>query len=369
MPLFAVTKPQMQSAIGAHVMVDGRPYVNFAGSSYLGLASQPEILNTGISTLQQYGAGAPLLRGQALASPAHERVEVEAAEFFQTPAALYVASGYLFGLTVLPALKPRHGVIFFDELVHYSLREAIAAAGVRSYAYRHADPVDLDHLLKQHVQAGETPLVATDGMFGLFGEIAPLDALWRSVAAYEGRLLVDESHSFGVLGPSGRGALEHHSLRDVDAVIGGSLAKGFGTCGGIVPASAAQVSAFRSTPAGLGASAGSAASAAMCAASLSYVRRHPELLSRLRDNVSYLKSELLNLGLNIPQTIAPVAAFTLGSDEVMRALQQRLLDDGIFVYYVRYLGAQATGAIRCGIFADHAREDLDRLISALRRWL
>src|SRR5690606_31879147 len=106
--------------------------------------------------------------------------------------------------------------------------------------------------------------VATDGMFSTLGEIAPLRALWQAVQPYDGRLLVDESHSFGVLGAHGRGAVEHHDMPRSVALSGGSLGKAFGTCGGIIPASAMEVAACRGTPVGRGASAGLPAAAAMC---------------------------------------------------------------------------------------------------------
>jgi 7-keto-8-aminopelargonate synthetase-like enzyme len=105
----------------------------------------------------------------------------------------------------------------------------------------------------------------------------------------------------------------------------------------------------------------------MCAASLKFVRQHPELLQRLRANIAYLKSGLREIGLPVADNLAPVATFQTGSHQSMQGLQERLMSEGIFVLHSNYIGTGATGVIRCGIFADHTTENLDRLVEALRR--
>jgi 7-keto-8-aminopelargonate synthetase-like enzyme len=194
--------------------------------------------------------------------------------------------------------------------------------------------------------------------------------LSQVTAAYDGRLLVDESHAFGVLGAAGRGALEHHGMTNAGALVGGSLAKAFGTCGGLALGSAADIQAMDSTPVVRGAAVGSPAAMAMGAASLDYVRNHPELLTRLRDNTAYLKSGLRRLGLALHgDDIAPIAAFALDSTVSTLRLHAALLAEGIFVYRSTYIGAGSTGVIRCAVFADHTQEHLAVLLDALRRLL
>jgi 8-amino-7-oxononanoate synthase len=364
------TKPRtLETAVRPEIVIDGKRYVNFGGSAYLGLASRPEILSAGLETLQQCGSGAPLARSHRVFTHAHQQVESEAATFFRSEAALFLSSGYYFGLIALAAIRTDFGAIFFDELAHFSLREAIAASGLKSYAFRHLDACDLRTQLTRHLGASETPLVVTDGLFSAWGEIAPLDEILQAIAPYEGRLLVDESHSFGVLGATGRGVGEHAVTLGFPVLRGGSLGKAFGTCGGIIPASEEEVASFRCTPAGRGASAGLPAAAAMCAASLRYVRHHPELLQRLRENIVYMKSGLRRLGLDVRDSLAPVATFVTDRRASLSALKEELMSEGIFVYHSTYLGAGTGGAIRCGVFADHTTEHIDRLISALSRLL
>jgi 7-keto-8-aminopelargonate synthetase-like enzyme len=371
MDLESSVKPLMlESSVGAEIVLSGNRYVNFGGSSYLGLASNPRILEAGIAALRELGAGGPIPRGHAIGSGPLRTVEQRACHFFASDAALYLGSGYHFGLAATAVLCRQYNAVFFDEFAHFALRDGIAACGLPHRSFRHLDAEDLEHQLRHHLAASERPLVVTDGLYSTFGEIAPLDRLWHVTAAYEGRLVVDESHAFGVLGASGRGALEHHGIPRAGVLAGGSLGKAFGTCGGLVLGSAADVTALQSTPVVRGASTGSPAAAAMGAASLDYVRDHPLLLTQLRDNTTYLKSGLRRLGLTLRgDDMAPIASFALDSSESTQRLQAALLAEGIFVYRSTYLGADSGGVIRCAVFADHAQQHLDCLLDALRRLL
>jgi len=360
----------LQSAVGAEIVIDGRRYINFGGSSYLGMAARPHILQAGMEALSECGSGAPLARFHRVFTRAHQEVESQACRLFESDAAMYIAGGYYFGLVALAAIRKRFDTIYFDEHAHFSLREAIAASGLESRSFRHLDAQHLRDRLASQAGSRHCPLVVTDGLFSTLGEIAPLDELADIVTPYDGKLLVDESHSFGVLGPNGRGAVEHHGLQGGPVLFGGSLGKAFGTCGGIIPGSVDEVTEMRLTPAGRGASAGLAAAAAMCARSLQFVREHPELLRQLRVNVSYLKSGLRKLGLTVDCSDVPIAAFTVGVQEQdLRSLRDRLQAQGIFVYHSKYIGAGAAGVIRCGIFADHTTEHMDALLQALSRML
>jgi 7-keto-8-aminopelargonate synthetase-like enzyme len=359
----------LESPAGAQIVIDGRTYINFGGSSYLGLSAHPAVIDAGVAAVREFGAGTPPPRDQQVVTRAHQDVEFEAASFFDCEMAHYLAAGYLFGLVSVAALQSQFNAIFFDEFSHYCLRDAIGASGLNCHAYHHLDPVDLEATLRASLGPSQRPLIVTDGLFPTLGEIAPLAELWQVASRFNGRLLVDESHSFGVLGQHGRGARELFELSGSAALVGGSLGKAFGTCGGIIPGSAEEVAALRRTPAGRGASGGLAASAAMCARSLRYLREHPELLERLRSNIAYLKRGLAGLGLRVTEMTVPIAAFTAGSREDMMALHKQLRDEGIFVYYTSYIAAGPEGVIRCGIFADHTRAHMDALLHALSRLL
>jgi len=358
------------SAVGAEIVLSGRRYISFGGSSYLGLASNPYIIDAGITALRECGSGAPVPSNHNVSTRALVDVETEARQFFASATSMYVNAGYYFGLAAMAAVRDHYEAVFFDEFAHYSLLEAIAAAGLPRYPYRHLDVDDLARQIKLCLGPKQRPLIVTDGLFSTVGEIAPLDELTRIVSAHDGRLLVDESHSFGVLGATGRGAVEHYSLPSAGLLRGGSLGKAFGTCGGIILAEESDAEPLRGSAVGRGASTGLTAAAAMCAASIRFVGEHPGLLVRLRENIRYLKAGLARLGLAIGgDAPAPIASFSTASGKTTRSLQQALMREGIFVYHSTYVGAAEGGVIRCGIFADHTREQLDALLDALRRLL
>ena len=357
----------LESPIGAEIVIDGARYINFAGSSYLGLSGVADILERGTRELRQTGAGYQLSRHFGLVSQALQDIESEGAAYFGSEAALYLNTGYLLGFALIAAVREHFSAIYFDELAHYCLRDAIAASGLQAYAFRHLDVSHLEELLKRHVLAGERALIATDGMYSTFGEIAPLNEMARVAVTYGARLLVDESHSFGVLGAHGRGASEHHAILSEAPLIGGSLSKAFGVVGALIPATTIEVDALRVTRVCRGAAVGLPAAAAMGTAALRYVRSHPELLQRLRTNTTYLKQGLRRLGIDVGDSLAPVAAFSLPSHAAMSSLQQHLFAEGLYVLLSDYIGAGSEGVIRCGIFADHRQGHLDQLLDALRR--
>lgn len=359
----------IQSPVGAEIVIDGVRYVNFGGSSYLGLSGSTDIVEAGMVALRASGSGYQFARHYQIATRAHQDAESEAAAFFGSEAALYLPSGYYFGFVAMAALRQHYHAVFLDELSHHSLREGAAVSGLPSYEFRHLDSDDLGAKLKRHLRAHEMPLVLTDGMYSTFGEIAPLREFASILAPYGGRLVVDESHSFGVLGDNGRGVSEHHDLHAPSILIGGSTGKAFGVIGGIIPGSEAEIAELRMSPAARSSSVGLPASAAMCAMSFRYVRRHPELLQRLRANVAHMKKGLRKIGVDVADTVAPVATFTTRSGESMQTLQARLMSEGIYVLHSNYIGAAPAGVIRCGIFADHTDEHIERLIDALRRLL
>jgi 7-keto-8-aminopelargonate synthetase-like enzyme len=350
---------------GAEMMIEGRAILNFGGSSYLGLTRQPELTQAAISALRDQGPLAQLPRHYGFALGANLDVEQEAARFFGCEAAMYFATGYLFGLIGLSGLSESYDIVFLDESAHYNLRDGALAAGKPVHAFRHRCPDDLAQQIRERLPAGARPLVATDGMFPTFGSVAPLDAYAAILRPHAGWLLVDESHAFGVLGPSGRGAVEHHAVQGPRVVAGGSLGKAFCAYGGLALGERTVVDRLWSASAARGAASGMSSGAAMSAASLNWVRRNPARLAKLRVNVKHLKCGLKALGLEVDDGEAPVAAFVAGSAGRMKRLQAELFDAGFYVIYSTYVGAGPAGAIRCAAFADHEPGHIDQLLGAL----
>ena len=358
---------QIDSPSGAHMVVDGRTILNFGGCCYLGLSSEPELLEAAQFALRDQGPMGQLPRHYGFALGANLDAEAAAAQFFGTDVAMYFSAGYLFGLIALVGLVQMYDAIFIDEKAHYSLRDGAAASGKPIYEFKHRDDADLALVMKKNLQSGQIPLVATDGMFPTFGSIPPLGSYMRLLDPHAGWLIVDESHSFGIIGPTGRGAVEEYGLPRQRVVAGGSMGKAFCAFGGIAVGTKTAIDAMWKSPAARGAATGMSCGAAMTAASIRYVEQHPELLKKLRENTGRLKAGIRTMGIEIENTDAPVVTFAKGSAAEMIHLQQQLFDEGILVFYSTYVGAGPNGVIRCAVFADHTPEDIDRLLATFSR--
>lgn len=355
----------LESAAGAEIVIDDRKYLNFGGSSYLGLSAHPAIIAAGIAGLNARGSGMQMPSSQGLSVPETAEIEHVAADFFRVEASLFFSCGYLFPLAALAALDRDRHVVFADEFAHFAIRDGIRASGLAAFSYRHCDPEDLRTKLKSHISVGQTPCIATDGLFSTFGNIPPLDELFEICSGYGGKLLIDESHSFGTMGASGRGTIEHFGLVSPNIVAGGSLGKAFGACGGIALGSSESIRRLKDTPAGLGAGKGAPHLGAMCAESLKLVKRTPLFLKNLRQNTSQLKQGLQQIGIDVGNSDAPIAAFSRGSFEANRACKQQLRERGIFVYHSKYIGTGTDGVIRLAVFSDHTNDQISYLLQEL----
>lgn len=358
---------EIESPSGAHMVIDGQQILNFGGSCYLGLSQQPELIEAGTHALRTLGPIAQLGRHYGFALTANLEAEKAAQRFFEAEAAMYFATGYLFGLIAMAGLKDDYDIIFIDEKAHYSLRDGAMASGKPLVDFKHCSPEDLSLQVKRHLSHGQVPLLATDGMFATIGNLPPLDAYFRVLEPFQGWLVVDESHSFGVIGAHGRGAVEKFGLSRERVVAGGSLGKALCAFGGIAIGSEHAISAMWKSAPARGAGLGMSSGAAMSAASMTYLCQHPEQLETLRQNIKYLKAGLRDLGIQVDDTEAPIATFSKGTAAEMDALQQKLMAEGIHITYSKYIGAGPDGCIRLAIFSDHRIEDIDRLLDAFRK--
>jgi len=349
----------------ARIEVDGRSLLNFGGSAYLGLGGNQALLDAGAAALRRFGVHSQLGRHYGYALSPNLDAEQAARAYFGVDGAMYFGTGYLFGLIAIPALAAFCDAIFIDEAAHYSLVDGARASGRPVHIFRHCDAADLGRQLARQLPAGARPMIVTDGMFATRGTVAPLADYDRLLRRHAGWLVVDESHSFGVLGAQGRGAVEACGIAPDRVVAGGSMSKAFGAHGGIALGPARIIEHLWQAPAARGAALGSSAGAAMTACSLQLVRRQPGLRERLRSNTQLLKRSLRQLGLAIDDNDSPISAFIVGDAQRMRNIQETLMQEDIFITYSQYVGAGPEGVLRVAAFADHQAADIHRLQSAL----
>jgi 8-amino-7-oxononanoate synthase len=204
----------IETSVGSRVIIDGRERDYFAGCGYLGLQNHPELLAAATDALQRYGLGTATSRGGYGEHPVYVALEEMAARYFGAEAALYYVTAYLGNTILLQGVGGEYDRIFMDDASHFSVRDSVQIAGVPVTSFRHLDPDDLAAQLRGQLRPGERPLVISDGVFPISGEIAPLPDYLRALAAYPGAILcLDDAHATGVLGDNGQGTAEYWKNR------------------------------------------------------------------------------------------------------------------------------------------------------------
>src|SRR6516162_4247294 len=235
-----VTVRQRADAARTLTLADGRELVDFSSNDYLGLARHPALARAMSACAAGAGAGSGashLITGHGAE---HDRLEEELAEFTHRERALLFSTGYMANLAVMTALAGRGERALLDRLCHASLIDGARLSGATLARYRHADAGDAARLAE--ADPGHTVLLATDGVFSMDGDLAPLPALARCARAHDLWLVVDDAHGLGVIGASGGGVLEHYGLgSEAVPVLVGTLGKAFGSFGAFVAGSAALI--------------------------------------------------------------------------------------------------------------------------------
>ncbi|MGA2033493.1 MAG: pyridoxal phosphate-dependent aminotransferase family protein, partial [Thermoguttaceae bacterium] len=336
----------MQSAPGPYATIDGRRYLYFVGTGYLGLQNHPEVLRAAIEALQRYGVGSATSRAGFGTTQATLDVERRAAELYQAGDAFYFPSGYAAPSILAAALADCCDAMFVDEWSHYCVTEAARQSGRPVFCFRHCDPDDLASSLRRNLRPGQRPLVASDGVFAARGSVAPAAEYELRLRNYAGSALVlDDAHALGVLGANGRGTLEHAGLTasigsDADGdgprlFLCGTLSKAVGGYGGIIPGPRRFIQRLkRSSHWFDGASPMPTAIAAATARALELIAAQPALRTALWANVELLKSGLGRLGLAVDATPVPIVCLSLGSAAAMRRIQHDLGQRGILLAYM-----------------------------------
>jgi 8-amino-7-oxononanoate synthase len=362
---------EMESPVGARVHINGRWRDYFSGCSYLGLQSHPGLLGAASAALQRYGLGTATSRGGYGEHPLYRSVERAAAAYWGTERAIYYVTAYLGNSVLLQGLQGEYERIFVDDASHYSVWDGAHMTGAPVHPFRHLDPGDLADQLRAHTAIGERPLVISDGVFPISGEIAPAPDYLVALERYEGGVLcLDDAHATGVLGEHGWGTFEQWGLAAKDRCFAAhTLSKALGGHGGVIAGDTALIERLNRNAKALVATSPSPLPAAAASAwALDHMSNNTELRGRLRANVARARAGFRALGWELPESPVPIICLGARSGADLARLQAELFASDICVAHVTsYSSTPEGGALRIAIFATHEIEQIDRLIDVWGR--
>ena len=344
--------------------------LSFASNDYLSLATHPKVCAAAKSAIDQLGTGSgssPLVCGHTLR---HDELERDLANFKQSESALVFSSGYQSALAVLVALAGTQETIILDRLAHASLLDGAHLSGARVRIFKHNNLTDLSRLLER--EKSRRCIVVVESLYSMDGDLAPLQEIMSLVETAGALLLVDEAHATGVLGISGRGALESPTMRHGSlpgAVIAmGTLSKALGSQGGFICASKMITDTIvHAGRAYLFSTALAPACAAAAREALKLIDSEPERRRHLMALSQKLRQDLKMLHLEIPDSIGPIIPVIVGNEALATRWSDELLKMQIYVPAIRYPTVRKGSArLRISLNAGHTEDNCQTLLNGLQ---
>ncbi len=355
----------LASAQGVHIRVGDETLLSFCSNDYLGLANDPRVVAAFCAGAERYGAGAGashLISGHNIA---HQALEDELADFVGSPRALLFSTGYMANLGVVTALSDRHSIVFEDKLNHASLIDAARLTQAKVKRYPHAD---MERLTTMLANSAVPSVIASDAVFSMDGDLAPLQRLLPLARAHKAWLLVDDAHGIGVLGPGGRGSLAHLDIAtQAPVILMATLGKAFGVFGAFVAGDEPLIETLiQHARTYIYTTALPPAVAEATRASLQIVRSEEWRRERLQSLVDRFVEQATQMGLSLTGARTPIQPVILGSPEAAVAASRTLRAQGILVPAIRPpTVAPGTSRLRITFSAAHEPAHVDRLLQAL----
>jgi 8-amino-7-oxononanoate synthase len=343
---------------GPRVVLDGKPVLLLCSNNYLGLADHPRVREAAADAAMRWGVGSGASRLVSGNMTLHRRLEERIASFKGTQSAVLFGSGYLANIGVIPALTRRGEVVFSDELNHASIIDGCRLAGAETFVYRHGD---VDHLTWALRNAdGRGALIVTDGVFSMDGDVAPLEEIVALARHHDVRVMVDDAHGTGTVGPAGRGAVAEAGLDGEVDVIVGTLGKALGSYGAFVACDDVMARYLVNSARSLIFSTGlppAAVAAAMAA--LELLREQPRRVERLADNSGALRDELAREGFDVSGSESQIVPLIVGDAGLAMRICEAALEQGVFAQAIRPPTVpEGTSRLRLAVMATHTKSEL-----------
>ena len=357
---------------GPEAVIDGKRVTMFGSNNYLGLTTHPKVREAAVAAIHAFGTSMTGSRFVNGSIKMHGEFEEKIAAFYGKESALVFTTGYQVNLALGSALLGgEDSVAVVDRSVHASIYDGIRlgqAAGGRMIRFRHNSAPSLDRALSK-LEAPESALVMTDGVFSAEGDLARLDELVPVVQKHGARLFVDDAQAFGVIGPGGRGTAHHFGVEEDVDLIGGTFSKSLASVGGYLVGEPKVLDYIRHfAPSFMFAASGAPSCIAAAMAAFDVMQEEPWRLDKLRENYTYMRDELTGMGFELSATESAVIPIYVRDDSRTLEFWRTLLED-YSVYTNPFISPGVLprhSLLRTSYMATHDRGHLDRGLEALR---
>lgn len=356
----------IESAQQAAITVKGKEVLNFCANNYLGLSNHPRLIEGAKRMMDRRGFGMSSVRFICGTQDAHKELEQAISNYFQTEDTILYAACFDANGGVFEPLFTDEDAIISDALNHASIIDGVRLCKAKRYRYQNADMADLERCL-QEAQQQRFRIIVTDGVFSMDGNVAPMDQICDLAEKYDALVMVDESHSAGVVGATGHGVSELCKTYGRVDIYTGTLGKAFGgALGGFTTGRKEIIDMLRQrsrpylfsnslAPCIIGAS----------IEVFKMLAESNELHDKLVDNVNYFRDKMMAVGFDIKPTQSAICAVMLYDAKLSQVYASKMLDEGIYVTGFYYPVVPKNEArIRVQISAGHDREQLDKCINA-----
>lgn len=346
--------------------ISGRRTILVGTNNYLGLTFNNECINANHHATRNYGTGTT---GSRLANGSyaeHAKLEQELAEFYGVDYAILFSTGYMANLGMISSLVSSNDTIILDEHCHASIYDGCKLSGANIIHFRHNQAEDLDKRLRRLGDKVDNTLIIVEGIYSMLGDRANLKELVAVKEKYGAIMLLDEAHSLGVLGKTGRGLAEEMDVEEKIDFITGTFSKSLAGIGGYCVSRHDELSAiqYTSRPYIFTASP-SPGTVASTRAALAILKQNPSLRKQLWENATFLYEGLAALGFQLGPEISPVIAINVGKRETALMLWEKLFGRGVYVNVVLPPATPDSSCLlRCSLSAAHTRAQLDIVLDA-----
>jgi glycine C-acetyltransferase/8-amino-7-oxononanoate synthase len=352
---------------GPRVVLDGKPVLLLCSNNYLGLADHPRVREAAADAAMRWGVGAGASRLVSGTMTIHRRLEERLAEFESCDACVLFGSGYLANAGIIGALAGRGEVVFSDELNHASIVDGCRLARADVFVYDHGDVEHLEWGLRQAGERGA--LIVTDGVFSMDGDVAPLPEIVELARDHDVRVMVDEAHGTGAVGPRGRGAVADAALEGEIDVIVGTLGKALGSYGAYACCSpelatwltnSARTLIFSTAP--------PPPAVAGALAALELLVEEPRRVERLQRNARVLREELAREGWDTAGSSTQIMPLIVGDAHNALRMAEAAIERGVFAQAIRPPTVpDGMSRLRVAVMASHGRDELRQAARVLGR--